>query len=52
MPLYNEESTQIAKEIFFNDMNDSSLLNVDYWNKRSWISKVKESIVRLFSPLL
>lgn len=50
--IYNEESTQIAKEIFFNDMNDSTLLNVDYWNKRSWISKVKESIVRLFSPLL
>lgn len=50
--IYNENSTQIAKNIFEDDMKDSSLLTIDEWNKRSMMNKVKESVVRLFSPLL
>lgn len=50
--IYNEETCAKAKEIFYRDMEESSLLSLEEWNARSRIAKFKESIMRLFSPLL
>ncbi|MFV0418534.1 MAG: cardiolipin synthase [Dysgonomonas sp.] len=50
--IYNEETCSRAKEIFFKDMEQSTLLSVEEWNKRSRFEKFKESVMRLFSPLL
>lgn len=50
--IYNEETCSKAKEIFFKDMEQSTLLSVEEWEKRSRFEKFKESVIRLFSPLL
>ena len=50
--IYNETTCSKAKEIFFDDMAQSTLLLAKEWQSRSRIKKLKESIVRLFSPLL
>lgn len=50
--IYNEDTCTKAKEIFFNDMIESQLLSEEEWNRRSRIDKFKESVLRLFSPLL
>lgn len=50
--IYNEETCRQAKEIFFRDMEQSTLLSADEWDKRSRFEKFKESVMRLFSPLL
>ena len=50
--IYNEETCRKAQEIFFRDMEQSSLLSVEEWDKRSRVEKFKESVMRLFSPLL
>lgn len=50
--IYNEETCRRAQEIFFEDMERSKLLLVEEWDKRSRFSKFKESVMRLFSPLL
>lgn len=50
--IYNETTCSNAKEIFFDDMAQSTLLLAKEWQSRSRIKKLKESIVRLFSPLL
>lgn len=50
--IYNEETCRRAQEIFIEDMGRSTLLLVEEWDKRSRFSKFKESVMRLFSPLL
>lgn len=50
--IYSETSCMEAHEIFNEDMARSSLLTAEAWNSRSWFEKLKESVVRLFSPLL
>jgi len=50
--IYNEETCNKAKNIFFKDMEQSTLLSVEEWDKRSRFEKFKESVMRLFSPLL
>jgi cardiolipin synthase len=50
--IYNKETCTQAKQIFFNDMAESTLLLLEEWESRSRIEKLKESVVRLFSPLL
>ncbi|MBD8389781.1 cardiolipin synthase [Dysgonomonas sp. BGC7] len=50
--IYNEETCNKAKEIFFRDIEQSTLLTIEEWEKRSRIEKFKESVTRLFSPLL
>lgn len=50
--IYNEDTCAKAKEIFYQDMEKSTQLIADEWNSRSRINKFKESIMRLFSPLL
>lgn len=50
--IYNEETCRQAQDIFFRDMEQSTLLSPEEWDKRSRIEKFKESVMRLFSPLL
>ncbi|WP_029903770.1 cardiolipin synthase [Prevotella sp. 10(H)] len=50
--IYNEDTCNKAKEIFFRDMECSTLLIAEEWDKRSRFEKFKESVMRLFSPLL
>lgn len=50
--IYNEDTCREAQEIFLNDMKQSTLLQAEEWDKRSRFAKFKESVMRLFSPLL
>lgn len=50
--IYNRESCEKAKMIFYRDMEQSTLLSLEEWEKRPRFRKFKESVIRLFSPLL
>ncbi len=50
--IYNEATCEKAKKIFLKDMEHSTLLSVEEWDKRGRFEKFKESVMRLFSPLL
>ncbi|MBS5795275.1 MAG: cardiolipin synthase [Dysgonomonas mossii] len=50
--IYSEETCCKAQEIFLKDMESSTQLLVEEWDQRSRIEKFKESVMRLFSPLL
>ena len=50
--IYNENTCAKAKDIFFKDMELSTLLLPEEWDKRSRFEKFKESVMRVFSPLL
>lgn len=50
--IYDKETCSQAKQIFFDDMAQSTLLLSNEWDSRSRIEKLKESVVRLLSPLL
>ncbi len=50
--LYHTQTAVTLKESFENDMNYCRELNVNLWKHRSHFVKIKESIARLFSPLL
>ena len=49
---YDKDTASALKEIFLADQRDCMLLSLKVWDKRSWKSKVTESVVRLLSPLL
>lgn len=49
---YDKDTASALKEIFLADQRDCILLSLKVWDKRSWKSKVTESVVRLLSPLL
>lgn len=50
--IYSKDTSLNAKNIFIDDMRRCSLLRLKDWKKRSKVEKFKESIMRLFSPLL
>lgn len=50
--IYNEKTCTKAKDIFYKDMDQSTLLSVEEWESRSRAKKFKESVIRMFSPLL
>ena len=50
--IYNEDTCRQAKDIFLRDMDESTLLSAEVWDRRSRLEKFKESVTRLFSPLL
>ncbi len=49
---YDKDTASALKEIFLAGQRDCMLLSLKVWDKRSWKSKVTESVVRLLSPLL
>lgn len=50
--MYDEEIARQNCEIFFNDMHGCREIILERWKNRSWIRKIIESVMRLFSPLL
>lgn len=50
--IYNEETCKTAKNIFIDDMERCTLIKLREWRKRPRTDKFKESLMRLFSPLL
>lgn len=49
---YDKETALAIKEIFLKDIKSCLLLTPRIWNSRSVSSKIAESVIRLFSPLL
>jgi cardiolipin synthase A/B len=50
--IYDEDLTKSLKESFFNDLNNSTEISKEFWDNRPNIDSIKESIARIFSPLL
>ena len=50
--LYDRASALQLTEIFLADQKDAKLLHRKAWRLRPWSQKVKESVIRLFAPLL
>jgi cardiolipin synthase len=50
--LYDQASALVLKEIFLSDQKDARQLQLKQWRMRPWSQKVKESVIRLFAPLL
>lgn len=50
--IYDHEFSYYMKEVFIDDMKFSERLNLNLYSNRSIAIKMKESISRLFSPLL
>jgi len=50
--IYNSNTATEAKKIFMKDMQDSRLISPDEWINRPKFEKFKESVLRMFTPLL
>ena len=50
--IYDSNLAVQMKEIFLRDQDDCSWLTAEQWAYRPKLEKVKESVARLFSPLL
>ena len=49
---YDKDTNALLSEQFLRDMEESKELTLDRYNHRSRVAKIKESITRLFSPML
>ena len=49
---YDKDTNALLSEQFLRDMEESKELTLDRYNQRSRVAKIKESITRLFSPML
>ena len=50
--MYDKTSALMLKDIFLSDQKDAKLLHLKEWRMRPWSQEVKESVIRLFAPLL
>ena len=50
--IYDEETARMNKGIFLYDLRQCRELTLDEWNRRPWYSRLLESLMRLFAPLL
>ena len=50
--MYDERLAVQQREIFLEDQKDAELIESDKWEKRPLIDKAKESVARVFSPVL
>lgn len=50
--IFDKATNQNFKEIFFEDLKDSTKVNLASWQKRPKSQSLLESIIRLFSPIL
>ena len=50
--IYDEETALMNKGIFLYDLHQCRELTLEEWNRRPWYSRLLESLVRLFAPLL
>ena len=50
--MYDRSSVLVLKSVFLSDQKDAVQLHLKAWRLRPWSQKVKESVIRLFAPLL
>ena len=50
--VYDEKVTLELRDRFLQDLEQSTEINLEQWTSRNKIQKLKESIARLFTPLL
>ena len=50
--MYDESMARQQRDIFLEDLKDAELIDPLEWNKRPFIDKAKESVARIFSPVL
>ena len=50
--MYDERLAVQQREIFLEDLKDAELIDPLEWDKRPFIDKAKESVARVFSPVL
>ena len=50
--IYDEKITNELKQYFFEDLKECEMLSYEEYKKRGFSRKFKESVARLFSPLL
>lgn len=50
--IYDEETAIMNKGIFMYDIRQCRELTLEEWNRRPWYSRILESLMRLFAPLL
>ena len=50
--IYDRKTALSLKRSFRNDMKSCKLLNLNLWKSRKRMEKFKESVARLFSPML
>ncbi|MDR2917192.1 MAG: cardiolipin synthase [Tannerella sp.] len=50
--LYDRNLAEQNKQIFLNDMLECKEIILDIWEQRSWWPRLKESVTRLFAPLM
>ena len=50
--MYDESIARQQRDIFLEDLKDAELIDPLEWDKRPFIDKAKESVARIFSPVL
>jgi len=50
--IYNQKVSKELKSIFINDLESAKLMDPEKWRNRSKTEKIKESICKLWAPLL
>lgn len=50
--MYDESMARQQRDIFLKDLKDAELIDPLEWDKRPFIDKAKESVARIFSPVL
>lgn len=50
--IYDEQTALMNKGIFMYDLHQCRELTLEEWSKRPWYSRILESFMRLFAPLL
>ncbi|TYA52516.1 cardiolipin synthase [Formosa maritima] len=50
--VYDEETANLLRTTFYNDILDATKIDLDEWEKRSVFNKFMEKLARLFSPML
>ncbi|MCX6258317.1 MAG: cardiolipin synthase [Bacteroidia bacterium] len=50
--VYDRNIAEEVKSLFFEDLTNSELLSINEYSKRPFSQKLRESVARLFSPLL
>jgi len=50
--IYDHETALVTKGIFMDDLDCSEIIDIDIWNRRPRFERFKESVLRMFTPLL
>ena len=50
--MYDENMARQQRDIFLEDLKDAELIDPLEWDRRPFIDKAKESVARIFSPVL